>query len=53
MCVPHEPNNTEKRVQDVLVILCHVVSILVAIDIHVKVFLSKKGTTKVSDGTDL
>jgi len=51
---PHEPNTTERRVQDVLVIVSHVVSILVAIDWHVRALLVKKGTVNVDkDDTDL
>ena len=54
MCVPHEPNTTERHVQDALVIVSHVVSILVAIDWHVRALLVKKGTVKVGkDDTDL
>ena len=51
MCVAHEPNSEEKRIQNVLVVLSHVVSLVVMVDLHVKAILAKKGTKSV-DSTD-
>ena len=53
MCVAHEPNTKEKRIQDVLVIISHVLSVVIMIDLHVKAALAKVGTKKTSaDTTD-
>ena len=52
MCVAHEPNTEEKRVQDVLVIISHILSLVVLVDMHVKALLVKKGTVSVNS-TDL
>ena len=52
MCVPHEANKKEMMIQDVLVILSHVVSVVVVIDLHVKAILAKLGTKKSKDSTD-
>ena len=46
MCVPHKDNKEEMMIQDVLVILSHVVSLVVMVDLHVKAILSKLGTKK-------
>ena len=51
MCVPHEPNKHEMMVQDALVILSHVVSLILTFDQHIKAFLTKKGT-RSAEGTD-
>jgi hypothetical protein len=50
-CVPHQPNRHQMMVQDVLVILSHAVSIILAIDQQIKAFLTKKGT-RSAEGTD-
>lgn len=47
MCVPHEANTTERRVQDGLVIVSHVVSLLVTTDWHLKACLMAQGTMNV------
>ena len=52
-CVPHEPNTEQKRVQDALVIISHVISLVVMVDLHVKAILSKLGTKKAKESTDL
>ena len=52
-CVPHEPNTEQKRVHDALVIISHAISIVVMVDIHAKALLSKLGTTKATESTDL
>ena len=52
MCVPHQPNTKEKRVQDALVIISHVLSLVVMVDLHVKAILAKSGTKKSKDSTD-
>ena len=53
MCVAHEPNTKEKRIQDVLIIISHVLSVVIMIDLHVKAALTKVNTKKTSaDTTD-
>ena len=48
MCVAHTANTKEKRVQDALVVVTHVLSLVVMVDLHVKAFLAKKGTKSVN-----
>ena len=48
MCVAHTANTKEKRVQDALVVVTHVLSLVVIVDLHVKAFLAKKGTKSVN-----
>ena len=51
ICVPHKANTKEKNIQDALVVVSHVLSLMVMIDLHIKALLVKKGTKSV-DSTD-
>ena len=50
VCVPNEANPGEQDTQDILVVICHVGSLLVAGITHLKALLWKCGV--VSEGTD-
>ena len=52
MCVPHMANTEQKRIQDALVIISHVISVVIMIDLHAKAILCKLGTKKSKDSTD-
>ena len=52
MCVPHMANTEQKRIQDALVIISHVISVVIMFDLHAKAILSKLGTKKSKDSTD-
>ena len=52
MCVPHMANTEQKRIQDALVIISHVISVVIMIDLHAKAILHKLGTKKSKDSTD-
>ena len=45
------PSTKEKRIQDVLVIISHVLSVVIMIDLHVKAALTKVGTKTSADTT--